>query len=319
MTKSRKVMNKEYYEMNKEKLLAQQKTYRTHKKDEANLNAYREDYHKDYYQTNKEKIQAYQKVYRIKNKDKIKGYSESRKNKQTGVTKMSDEKILNDKREKYLNYQKQYNANRKKMPIIAKEKRADYYDKNREERLNYQRAYQAENRDKLNAYQRNRYHMNKEKNKGNKQTEVVIQKMPNLAKEKRAEFYEKNKDRLKDYQKSYYDKNRDSILAKCKIKNNKSDPAFNTIRATEKLMTIKNDNKMESLTGMAVNINNDSINDMVNLESPRTYSNNARNAITDLTNHLAIKMDSPFQHDLITMLYNNIIKDNLVLLKRSSK
>lgn len=79
-----------------------------------------------------------------------------------------------------------------------KERRRQYYIKNKEKRLEYQKQYYQENKERLIEYQKQYNQDNKEK------TKQYYQENRDKILEQQKQYKQDNKDKLSEYQKQYY-------------------------------------------------------------------------------------------------------------------
>jgi hypothetical protein len=107
---------KEYYEINKDKMNEKHKVYLQNNKDKINKmnkdynkknKEHKKEYDEKYYEHNKDKIKEHSKEYRQNNKDKIKIYNETNKNKRKEYREKNKDKINEKKRLKYLEKKQQ--------------------------------------------------------------------------------------------------------------------------------------------------------------------------------------------------------------------
>ena len=139
-----------------------------------------------------------------------------------------------------------------------KEKRKEFYNKNKDEILEKHKEYYEENKLKINEKRKEVYKENKEKHK-EKHKEYRI-KNKEILKEKSKEYYKENKEKINEKHKEFYNKNKEKfekykIINKERIKKyNKDYRIINKEILKEKYKEILKE-KIECICGSIINKN----------------------------------------------------------------
>lgn len=94
--------------------------------------------------------------------------------------------------------------------ICTKKNRKEYYEDNKDKKIEYQLKYYEENKEKLKEYKKEWYNERKEELKEYKKK--YYEENKEKLKEHKKKYYEENKEHLLNWGKQYYNENRDVIL-----------------------------------------------------------------------------------------------------------